>query len=408
MYLQQKPDKERNLNLSPFVVYVLMDNRFDKVRDKVEKVIESINSEVSPFRCEMVDFDAATQRPCALAGNERDVFLYLCFTNAHVMARLFPTSSEDFTFLPDLIDDVLGTTSSVQKLEDTLRGVCRALRREFYSRLEIAAKLNEELPKVQTPVEAYLDGMNEEDRALFMARVQEMLGYSSPDDSRKNFTDFLNYRYEPKPEHTKVFIMPGTKDFSAMKPNFHIEITKNKTHKRPKAHNVAGAIDILMVPEDKDDNSVNLEFNTREAKMTYLLILLAQKYSKGLHRRLSGNKDGEEIISKIWNSLYGFFEDVSGYMDYIENIEYPHSKKTKAPLYKGLTKVINHINTESLKNKTPALNDFQRFYLSVENKKLGQDGGVRRIKLPKEMIHVEVDELKDLQFPDPKEYIKGA
>ena len=143
MYLQQKPDKDRNLNLSPFVVYVLIDDRYNKVRGEVEKVIESVNSEVSPFKCEMVDFDAATQRQPALAGNEIDIFLYLYLTTAHIMARVFPISPEDFTFLPDLVDDVLGTNSSVRKLEATLRSVCRALRREFYRRLEMAVKLNE-------------------------------------------------------------------------------------------------------------------------------------------------------------------------------------------------------------------------------------------------------------------------
>lgn len=411
MYLQQKPDKDRNLNLSPFVVYVLIDKRYEKVRDEVEKVIETVNSEVSPFKCEMVDFDAATQRQPALAGNEIDIFLYLYLTTAHIMARVFPISSEDYTFLPDLVDDVLGTNSSIQKLEKTLGSVCRALRREFYRRLEMAVKLNEQLPKVQTPVEAYLDGMNEEDRALFLARVQETLGYSSPDDSRKNFIAFLNYRYEPKPEHTKVFIMPGTKDFSAIKPNFHIEITYNKTLKHPKAHNVAGAIDILMVPEDNESDSVILKFYSKYAKMTYLLILLAQKYSIGLHRRLFENEDGKEIISKIWYSLYRLRDDFGRSKKYDEEykdrMKYPQ-KVNNNPLYDGLTGVMNHIKKQSLEKKTPELNDFQRYYLSVENEDQGPDGGVRKIKLPSDRIHVEVDDLKDLQFPDPKEYIKEA
>ena len=405
MYLQQKPDKDRNLNLSPFVVYVLIDKRYEKVRDEVEKVIESVNSEVSPFKCEMVDFDAATQRQPALAGNEIDIFLYLYLTTAHIMARVFPISSEDYTFLPDLVDDVLGTSSSVQKLEKTLGSVCRALRREFYRRLEMAVKLNEQLPKVQTPVEAYLNDMNEEDRAQFMARVQETLGYSSPDDSRKNFTAFLNYRYESKPEHTKVFIVPGTKDFSAIKPNFHIEIAYNKNRNRLKTHNI-DAIDILMVPEDKDSNSVNLKFNTRKAKMTYLLILLAQKYSIGLHPRLFENNNGVKIIRKIWDSLYGSNKDDWYYNGYMASIK--SSKLNKKPSYKGLVQVKSEINTESLKKKTPELNDFQHYYLRVENENRGKDGGVRKIKLPSERIHVKADDLIDLQFPNPKEYIKGT
>jgi len=414
MYLQQKPDKDRNLNLSPFVVYVLIDKRYEKVRSEVEKVIESVNSEVSPFRCEMVDFDAATQRQPALAGNEIDIFLYLYLTTAHIMARVFPISPEDFTFLPDLVDDVLGTNSSVRKLEATLRSVCRALRREFYRRLEMADKLNEQnelLPKDLTSVESYLDDMNEEERAQFMAKAQEKLGYSSPDESRKNFTAFLNYRYEPKPEHTKVFIMPGTKDFSAIKPNFHIEITYNKTLKRPKVHDVAGAIDIKVVPEDNESDSVNLKFYSKYAKMTYLLILLAHKYSIGLHRRLFENEDGEDIISKIWYSLYrlrGYNRISEDYAEnYVFRMESPCNDDGD-PLYDGLRKVMPHINNQSLIKKTPELNDFQRYYLYVENEEQGPDGGVRKIKLPSEMIHVEVDDLKDLQFPDPKEYIKGA
>lgn len=418
MYLQQKPDKDRNLNLSPFVVYVLIDDRYNKVRGEVEKVIESVNSEVSPFRCEMVNFDAATERQPALAGNEIDIFLYLYLTSAHVMARVFPISPEDFTFLPDLVDDVLGTNSSVRKLEATLRSVCRALRREFYRRLEMADKLNEQnelLPKDLTSVESYLDDMNEEDRAQFMARAQEKLGYSSPDESRKNFTAFLNYRYEPKPEHTKVFIVPGTKDFSAIKPNFHLEIAPYKNHNLPhqkkvRAKKVPGAINILVVPEDSDSQPVKLEFRHKDAKMTYLLILLAQKYNiglQGLHRRLFENKDGVEIISKIWYTLYGFNNSTTSEFEcYIKNIK--SIKENREPSYKGLVNVQSRINTEGLIKKTPELNDFQRYYLYVENEEQGPDGGVRKIKLPSEMIRVEVDDLKDLQFPDPKKYIKGA
>lgn len=127
MFLVQKPDEKRNLNLSPFVLYLFINkwNSKPRRRESLQRLADKISTKY--YKIELIDFDADSQKQSIINGADIDIHLYEYVTSAHMVTRLFPHGSADYTFLPDTVDQLPDSPWFWARLHRTLEGVIGAM-----------------------------------------------------------------------------------------------------------------------------------------------------------------------------------------------------------------------------------------------------------------------------------------
>lgn len=397
MLLVQKPDPKRNLNLSPFRLYVLVNNDLKPKREALQKMADKIST--NNFKIELVDFDASTQQETLIGGNEIDIHLYKFITMVHLFARVFPKNETDFTFLPDTVDQLSESLRFEERLESKLKGVLRAL-------ISFATDNIKALPEIETIPESmniddYLDSLEDEQRYAFLLKLQAKLKYPSPEESGQNLKTFLDYRFGGTFGEKDGVFPDENVDLSRIPPTFKIVISKS--NKKLTERDVQGLIDISIVADEGEEHTI-MNFKTRQCKMAYLMILLSYKYSFGLPTDLyKGKEGGAEAVASIADLLYKWSLE-----DYID------TNTTEVDKVKSeQTKFCNQINNQSLKEDNyTKLNKTQYFWLSVYLEPLydGEGLNVRKIKLPKERIVISddlIEAIKSLSFPTLDMYRPG-
>ena len=375
MFLVQKPDYKRNLNLSPFVLYLFINkwNSKPRRRESLQRLADKISTKY--YKMELIDFDADSQKQSIINGADIDIHLYEYVTSAHMVTRLFPHSSADYTFLPDTVDQLPDSPWFWARLYRTLEGVIGAM--SYTANKNIRYHLPDEfsIPSGMK-LENYLDSIEDEKREKLFRIIQQRLGYASPEQSRENLTAFLNYKFEADyGNEDRIFMLSNDIDYSRTRPEFKIVISKRSDPF--KANDVNGTMDISVVSNNGD--TIPLNFMTKSAKMTYLLVLLTHKYSFGLPQEIYDKDYRREVVYLIWKLLY---KTMTSYVE--ETQKY------------GLKRDCNFINNQSFA-KDDRLSDAQRFWISVCTEVL-TDGNLtlrpRRIKLPPDMIEVQDSSLE--------------
>ena len=387
MLLVQKPDPIRNLNLSPFRLYVLVNNDLKPKREALQKSADKIST--NNFKIELVDFDAKTQTESIIDGSEIDIHLHRFITMVHIVARVFPKDKTDFTFLPDTVDQFSDSERFEERLESKLKGVLGALIKFATDNIKALPEIGRILKSMN--VDEYLDSLDDKQRADFLLGLKDKLKFSSPEKSDKDLVSFLNYKYD-KPYNLKedgTFVpIDGDVDQSQIPATFKIVISKSDS--KPKAKDIRGLIDICIVA-DESGKRTPLRFYSKASKMTYLLVLLSCKYSFGLPTDLyHGKEGGKDLVASIWRLLYKYAPEK--YID-INRVE-------KKEVKDKLKQYCSYINNESFgKSEYIELNKNQHEWLDVRLATLSECKKVRirNIRLPKERIVISDDLIEEIE-----------
>lgn len=401
MFLVQKPDPQRNLNLSPFCFYMLINKEMQSRRELYQELASRLST--NNFKIVLVDFDAGTQTEGIIDGSEIDIHLYRFVTMVHIVARVFPKNQDDYTFLPDTVDQLPDSPRFEERLESKLKGVLHAL-------ISFATENIKTLPGIKNipdgmNIDQYLDSLNNEQRASFQEELQDKLKYASPEDSTQNLDSFLNFRfnrdYNRNEDGNFHNVDINRIDQGRIPATFKIVISKAKKFN---ADSVDGRIDISLVTDG--GKHIRLKFSTKSCKMTYLLVLLSYKYSFGLPSDLYKNREGgPKVITSVWNLLYQI-----GCDEYLKDKD-----QGKNGWWNDMLRSeSNQINNRSF-TKYTTLNEAQHYWISVDtdNTLFSQRGlNVRKIKLPKELIEISDDlteEVKEIcqYFPSIDMYRPG-
>ena len=388
MLLVQKPDPIRNLNLSPFRLYVLVNNDLTPKREALQKLADKIST--NNFKIELVDFDAKTQTESIIDGSEIDIHLHRFITMVHIVARVFPKDKTDFTFLPDTVDQFSDSERFEERLESKLKGVLGALIKFATDNIKALPEIGR-IPKSMN-VDEYLDSLDDKQRADFLLGLKDKLKFSSPEKSDKDLVSFLNYKYD-KPYNLKedgAFVpIDGDVDQSQIPATFKIVISKSDSKFKAKATH--GLIDISIVA-DETGKRTPLRFNVKASKMTYLMTLLSYKYSFGLPTDLyHGKEGGKDIVASIWRLLYKYNPEEYIDISKVEKKEIKHKLKTDC----------SYINNESFrKSEYTELSKVQHYWLDVRLEILSECKKVRirNIRLPKERIVISDDLIDEIEM----------
>lgn len=369
MFLVQKPDEIRNLNLSPFRLYLFVNkwNNKPRRRESLQRLADEFSTKY--FKIELIDFDADSQKQSIINGDDIDIHLYEYFTSAHMVARLFPKDKFDYTFLPDTVDQLPDSPWFWARLNRTIGGVLGVLVNAANETIRESLPDGYCIPDGMK-LEDYFDSLAETSRKELFEFLQRRFGYASPEKSRENLSSFLNYKFEEDyGEEDRIFMLPGDIDYGRTKPGFKIVVDKGKN--KFNANDVTGTLDISIVTDNGE--SILLDFPTKSCKMTYLLVLLTHKYSFGLPQELYDKDFRRKVVYSVWKILY---KTITHYVE--ETQKY------------GLRRDCNFINNQTFA-KDDRLSDSQRYWISVYTDTLA-DGNLtlrpRRIKLPADLIEI--------------------
>ena len=190
MFLVQKPDETRNLNLSPFRLYLFVNkwNNKPRRRESLQRLADEFSTKY--FKIELIDFDADSQKQSIINGDDIDIHLYEYVTSAHMVARLFPKNSIDFTFLPDTVDQLPDSPWFWARLNRTLGGVLRVLVNAAEETIRKFLTIPDGMK-----LEDYLDSLEDATRKELFDSLQKRFGYATPEESKVNLLSFLNYKF---------------------------------------------------------------------------------------------------------------------------------------------------------------------------------------------------------------------
>ena len=381
MYIIQRPDERRNLNISPFRIYVLSHQGSENECERLQTMLDKLNGEFRYIKCELVKF-SKEDRTSVLAGDEIDVHLYACLTNFQAFARIFPDSKTNFMFLPDSTDALPWTGGYIEKLEKTLRGMNGALEWEMFKRLRIIFNQRGKDLAKEEDVKSYMETWSEDEIMAFFGEMESDLGFSSPKDSMGNLEKFLRYTLKNK-EGKRIFAVPGEAGAKDFLPDFKVHVSKPKRTENAAAA-VDGVIDITLESETEDN--INIKFPTKDAKMTYLLLLCMRKFCPKVFFEpdILIMEKGKAVIEKVWNLLYTIYIDET-WKNYISNVK----EETKKGNISVDVNIFNQINNLSLKKKK--LNNIKGVradLLSVSSLKMN-DIVYRFINLDPEYIQID-------------------
>ena len=227
-----------------------------------------------------------------------------------------------------------------------------------------------------------METLSEEEKMAFFGEMEFELGFSSPEDSRANLEKFLRYTLKNK-EGKRIFAVPGEAGAKDFLPDFKVHVSKPK-----RAENAAAAVDgvIDITLESETEENINMKFPTKDAKMTYLLLLCMRKFCLKVFFEpdILIMEKGKAIIEKVWNLLYTKYTEET-WRAYISNVK-EETKKGKVSVD---VNIFNQINNWSLKKKK--LNDIKGVradLLSVSSLKMN-DIVYRFINLDPEYIQID-------------------
>lgn len=372
------------LNLSPFRLYIFV-NQWNASPGRIER-LQQVAERISKkyFKAELILFDRDQQRQAIINDKKVDSDLYHMITSADMIARVFPARLFDYTFRPDRTPCLPEDPMYLERLETKanemmirLIGIATGVLQRPRRRLNMGNSHE------AIDIEEYLDSLNEEQKEWTLREWQRKYGFPDIERSRKNLMDFLTYQFErDRDEEREIHLLPGDIDYGQLPPSFKIVVSESPYNYTRHTH---GMFDISIVMGD--GTSITPYFPTRSSKMTYLMILLATKFSFGLPEQLykfnkdalSGRTRNRECMI-IHNVMRIVQYEIDGYIDNI-----------------NLRNDLNFINNQTFARNI-SLSMYQRFWISAYTEQITQNNvslNVRKVRMPTELIEIEYQELAD-------------